>query len=122
MYLNLLLIAAGLGLLAALRWLRRRFQGWTRHKSDFRMVGYLLPLAGVGLVLTGIGMFWQPGDIGQDWLNNGLLFALLAGLLCFLLAFLAVLGVPMPALLLPRRYRVSHAEPPQSDPDGGVTP
>lgn len=117
---KLLLIAAGLILLVGLKLLRRRHPGWVRRRSDFRTVGYLLPLVGLGLTLSGIGMLWLPGEIGADWLNNSLLVVLLAGLLCFVLAFLAAVGVPMPSVLLPRWYRESTVEPPE--PDEGVTP
>lgn len=122
MIVNIVLLAAGLGLLLGLRWLRRRFTGWVHHSSDFRMVGYLLPLAGLALTLTGAGMFWVPAPIGTYVPNDCLLVVLVAGLLCFVLAFAAVLGVPMPAVLLPRWYRESRPDKPRSDPDGGVTP
>ncbi len=116
------MIATGLVGLVALHWLRRRFTGWTRYASDHRMVGYVAPLTGLALALTGAGMFWRPSAIGTDVLNDVLLGVFLAGLACIALAFLAVLGVPMPPVLLPRWYRRAGRPGPQQDPDGGVAP
>lgn len=107
MYWSVGLVIAGLGILWALRLLRSRHRGWTKRRIDFVTVGYFYPLLGGSAILLGIGLQWDYGATEPTALNTALLLSFLSGLALLLASLLAVMGVPMPPILLPRWYRAA---------------
>lgn len=119
---NVWLIIGGLVGLLLLKWLRNRYRSWARDGMNFNAVGHVFPLAGLSMVLLGIGAFGSDPRLD---LPAALGFALKAvlwtGLAVMLLALVAILDVPMPAVLLPawaRKRAARTAVPP--DPAAGL--
>jgi polyferredoxin len=101
-----------------LGWFRRRFQYWTLRKPDRATVGFLLPLLGIAAVLLGIGLYWEQSGL-PAMVSTLLLVVFLLGLLSVLAGLLAVFGVPMPRVLLPRWYRIQTGAGPNPGPAKG---